>query len=86
MLPFFFVLNVHAPIKRLLTVRDITRSGFSIDDLVYDLVNNDAWRWPIDWYTRLPELTQAQIPLLHVMMMMRRRRISSSGKTYVANA
>ncbi|PWA63763.1 glutathione S-transferase [Artemisia annua] len=33
-------------------------SGFSLNDSVYDLIDNGTWRWPPDWFTRYPELSQ----------------------------
>ncbi|GKC85673.1 reverse transcriptase domain, reverse transcriptase zinc-binding domain protein [Tanacetum coccineum] len=38
------------PIHDLLTIRDITRSGFGLDDFVYDFISNGNWRWPPDWH------------------------------------
>nr|GEW25552.1 reverse transcriptase domain, reverse transcriptase zinc-binding domain protein [Tanacetum cinerariifolium] len=35
-----------------LSVRDITRSGFSLDDLVNNLIFDGVWRWPLDWLSR----------------------------------
>nr|GEV14221.1 hypothetical protein [Tanacetum cinerariifolium] len=39
--------------KRLNIRSDIVLSGFSPTNLVHDLINNGAWRWPLDWYTSL---------------------------------
>ncbi|GKA69828.1 reverse transcriptase domain, reverse transcriptase zinc-binding domain protein [Tanacetum coccineum] len=36
-------------IRDLLTIRDITRSGFGLDDSVCDFISNGNWRWPPDW-------------------------------------
>ncbi|GKD95567.1 hypothetical protein Tco_1379464 [Tanacetum coccineum] len=52
------------PIKDLLSNRDITRSGFSLDDSVSNLISDGVWRWPIDWLSRFPILAHLHVPLL----------------------
>ncbi|GJZ47604.1 reverse transcriptase domain, reverse transcriptase zinc-binding domain protein [Tanacetum coccineum] len=36
------------PIRGMIMVRDIVRSGFSLIDSVHDPISNGAWRWPSD--------------------------------------
>ncbi|GJW28397.1 reverse transcriptase domain, reverse transcriptase zinc-binding domain protein [Tanacetum coccineum] len=44
--------------------RDITRSGFSLDDSVSNLISDGVWRWPVDWLSRFPVLAHLHVPLL----------------------
>ncbi|GJW79033.1 hypothetical protein Tco_0140715 [Tanacetum coccineum] len=43
-------------LKDMLSNRDIARSGFSLDDLVSNLISDGAWRWPPDWLSRDDDL------------------------------
>ncbi|GJS29411.1 hypothetical protein Tco_0490031 [Tanacetum coccineum] len=52
------------PIKDLLSNRDITRLGFSLDDSVSNLISDGVWRWPIDWLSRILVLAHLHVPLL----------------------
>ncbi|GJT23915.1 zinc knuckle CX2CX4HX4C containing protein [Tanacetum coccineum] len=54
------------PIRRMLTVRDITRSGFGLSDSVSDLLDNGNWRWPPDWLDRFSGLSFIPFPNLSV--------------------
>ncbi|GJY21878.1 putative gag-pol polyprotein [Tanacetum coccineum] len=54
------------PIRDMLTVRDITRSGFGLDDSVSDCISNGHWRWPPDWLDRIPGLSSIPVPNLIV--------------------
>ncbi|GJU66528.1 putative reverse transcriptase domain, reverse transcriptase zinc-binding domain protein [Tanacetum coccineum] len=45
------------PIRDMLTIRDITRSGFGLADSVSDCISNGHWRWPPDWLDRIPGLS-----------------------------
>ncbi|GJV80556.1 reverse transcriptase domain, reverse transcriptase zinc-binding domain protein [Tanacetum coccineum] len=53
------------PHKDLLSNKDIVRLGFSLDDLVSNLIADGIWRWPLDWLSRFPFMAQLQVPLLH---------------------
>ncbi|GJW77610.1 hypothetical protein Tco_0139292, partial [Tanacetum coccineum] len=52
------------PLKDMFSNRDIARSGFSLDDLVNQLISNGVWRWPLDWISRFLVMAQLQVPLL----------------------
>ncbi|GJW42180.1 sodium/hydrogen exchanger 6 [Tanacetum coccineum] len=54
------------PIRGMLTIRDITRSGFGLSGLVSDLIANGNWRWPLDWLDRVSGLSSIHIPNLIV--------------------
>ncbi|PWA50966.1 RNA-directed DNA polymerase, eukaryota, Reverse transcriptase zinc-binding domain protein [Artemisia annua] len=41
-----------SPIRDMLTVRDITRAGLTLSDSVSNVIDNGAWRWPADWFSR----------------------------------
>ncbi|GJT09031.1 hypothetical protein Tco_0843493 [Tanacetum coccineum] len=51
------------PIRDLLAIRDITRSGFGLDDFVCDFISNGNWRWPPDWLVRVPGLYSILVPI-----------------------
>ncbi|GJR25720.1 zinc knuckle CX2CX4HX4C containing protein [Tanacetum coccineum] len=52
------------PLRDMLTVRNIVRSGFSLSNTVSDLISNGAWRWPHDWSSRF--LNVFNIPVLDI--------------------
>ncbi|GJR83334.1 sodium/hydrogen exchanger 6, partial [Tanacetum coccineum] len=52
------------PLRDMLTVRNIVRSGFSLSDTVSDLISNGSWRWPHDWSSRF--LNVVDIPVLDI--------------------
>nr|GFA87868.1 reverse transcriptase domain, reverse transcriptase zinc-binding domain protein [Tanacetum cinerariifolium] len=39
----------------------IARSGFSLDDSVNKLISNGGWRWPLDWLSTFPIMSQLQV-------------------------
>ncbi|GJR45040.1 sodium/hydrogen exchanger 6 [Tanacetum coccineum] len=41
------------PLEDMFSNRDIARSGFSLDDPVYNLISEGVWRWPLDWLSSL---------------------------------
>ncbi|GJW55342.1 hypothetical protein Tco_0099427 [Tanacetum coccineum] len=49
------------PLRDMLTVRNILRSGFSLSDTVSDLISNGSWRWPHDWPSRFPNVVNITI-------------------------
>nr|GEU56336.1 reverse transcriptase domain-containing protein [Tanacetum cinerariifolium] len=49
----------------MLTVRHVVRSGFSLLDMVSDLISNGSWRWPHDWITIFPSVVITPIPDLN---------------------
>ncbi|GJW03669.1 reverse transcriptase domain, reverse transcriptase zinc-binding domain protein [Tanacetum coccineum] len=51
-------------IRDMLTIRDITRSGFSLADFVSDCISNGHWRWPPDWLDRISGLSSIPVPNL----------------------
>ncbi|GJV99694.1 putative RNA-directed DNA polymerase [Tanacetum coccineum] len=40
------------PLKEMFSNRDIARPGFSLDNLVNNLIFDDVWRWLLDWLSR----------------------------------
>ncbi|GJV14190.1 hypothetical protein Tco_1359513 [Tanacetum coccineum] len=54
------------PIRDMLTIRNITRSGFGLADSVSDCISNGHWRWPPDWLDRIPGLSSIPVPNLIV--------------------
>ncbi|GJY32409.1 zf-CCHC domain-containing protein [Tanacetum coccineum] len=54
------------PIRDMLTIRDITRSGFGLADSVSDCISNGHWRWPPDWLDRILGLSSILVPNLIV--------------------
>ncbi|GJV19818.1 sodium/hydrogen exchanger 6 [Tanacetum coccineum] len=40
------------PLKDMFSIRDIARSGFSLDDSVNNLISDGVWQWPLDWLSR----------------------------------
>ncbi|GJU84513.1 hypothetical protein Tco_1292059 [Tanacetum coccineum] len=54
------------PIRDMLTIRDITRSGFGLADSVSDCISNGHWRWPPDWLDRISGLSSIPVPNLIV--------------------
>nr|GEU58272.1 hypothetical protein [Tanacetum cinerariifolium] len=51
-------------LKDMLSNRDITRSSFSLDDSVSNLISDGFWRWPPDWLSRFPSMAQLQVLIL----------------------
>nr|GEV24421.1 hypothetical protein [Tanacetum cinerariifolium] len=51
-------------LKDMISNRDITRSGFSLDDSVSNLISDGVWRWPPDWLSSFPSMAQLQVPML----------------------
>ncbi|GJT51049.1 zf-CCHC domain-containing protein, partial [Tanacetum coccineum] len=54
------------PIHDMLTIRDITRSGFGLANSVSDCISNGHWRWPPDWLDRILGLSSILVPNLIV--------------------
>ncbi|GJY76309.1 hypothetical protein Tco_0481425 [Tanacetum coccineum] len=52
------------PLNRFLTLRDITREGFSIQSKVVDLMTNGTWNWPLSWLAKAPNLMSIAAPTL----------------------
>ncbi|GJW21777.1 putative gag-pol polyprotein [Tanacetum coccineum] len=52
------------PLRDMLTVRNIVRSGFSLSNTGSDLISNGSWRWPHDWSSRFPNVVN--IPVLDI--------------------
>nr|GEX20150.1 hypothetical protein [Tanacetum cinerariifolium] len=59
-----FILNFMPFAEGALSVRDIARSGFSLDDSVSNLISDGVWRWPLDWLSRFRFMAQLHVPLL----------------------
>ncbi|GJV76486.1 zinc knuckle CX2CX4HX4C containing protein [Tanacetum coccineum] len=38
--------------------------GFSLENLVSNLISDGVWRWPLDWLSRFPFLAQLHVPVL----------------------
>ncbi|GKA24241.1 zf-CCHC domain-containing protein [Tanacetum coccineum] len=53
-----------SPLNRFLTLRDITREGFSIQSKVVDLMTNGTWNWPLSWLAKAPNLMSIAAPTL----------------------
>ncbi|GJV83920.1 hypothetical protein Tco_1523818 [Tanacetum coccineum] len=51
-------------LNRFLTLRDITREGFSIQSKVVDLMTNGTWNWPLSWLAKAPNLMSIAAPTL----------------------
>ncbi|GJW28226.1 putative gag-pol polyprotein [Tanacetum coccineum] len=47
----------------MLSNRDITRLGFSLNDSVSDLISDGVWRWLLDWLSGFLFMAQLQVPL-----------------------
>ncbi|GKE76352.1 hypothetical protein Tco_1542472 [Tanacetum coccineum] len=52
------------PLKDMFSNRDISRSGFSLDESVNNLISDGVWRWPLEWLSRFPIMAQLQVPIL----------------------
>ncbi|GKC83208.1 putative RNA-directed DNA polymerase [Tanacetum coccineum] len=50
------------PLRDMLTVRNIVRSGFSLLDTVSDLIDNGSWKWPHDWLSRFLNIVNIPVP------------------------
>nr|GEU79019.1 hypothetical protein [Tanacetum cinerariifolium] len=50
------------PLRDMLTVRNIVRSGFSLSNTVSVLISNGSWRWPHDWSARFPNVVNIPAP------------------------
>ncbi|GJS68103.1 hypothetical protein Tco_0682668 [Tanacetum coccineum] len=48
----------------MILVRDITRSGFSLNASVHELILNEEWIWLSDWYMKYPTLAQVHVSAL----------------------
>nr|GEV75737.1 zinc knuckle CX2CX4HX4C [Tanacetum cinerariifolium] len=71
------------PLKDMLSNRDITILGFSLDDSVINLISDGVWRWPLDWLSRFPSMAQLQVPMLlddmdDVILWLRQWNVGSS--------
>ncbi|GKB69878.1 hypothetical protein Tco_0931290 [Tanacetum coccineum] len=53
-----------SPLKRFLTVWEITQEGFSIYTSVADMESNGAWMWPNAWLQKAPALGNIPTPIL----------------------
>lgn len=53
-----------SPLASIVSSRDIFRAGFSLGDSVSDIVSNEGWVWPIQWFSRYPSLASIPVPQL----------------------
>ncbi|GKA00674.1 hypothetical protein Tco_0673339 [Tanacetum coccineum] len=53
------------PIRSMLSIRDIVRSGFTLTYSVRDLISNGSWSWPPNWHHRFPLLVSISVPNVH---------------------
>ncbi|GKB18900.1 sodium/hydrogen exchanger 6 [Tanacetum coccineum] len=51
-------------LKVMLSIRDIMRLMFSLDDSVSNLISDGAWKWSPDWVSRFPSMAQLQVPFV----------------------
>ncbi|GJV50983.1 MACPF domain-containing protein CAD1 [Tanacetum coccineum] len=54
------------PLIRYLSPRDISRDGFTLQDIIADMVSNEGWRWPQAWLLKAPILGLITTPVLEV--------------------
>nr|XP_043639242.1 uncharacterized protein LOC122610312 [Erigeron canadensis] len=59
--------NDIGPLSNHISLRVITRSGFSLVDSVADLIDESTWRWPTAWLDLFPVLIHYKVPNINPM-------------------
>ncbi|GJS10956.1 protein LAZ1 [Tanacetum coccineum] len=54
------------PLINFLSPRDIHREGFHLNNVVADLIANEAWAWPLSWLNKAPDIGLIATPGLDV--------------------
>ncbi|GKC72086.1 zinc finger BED domain-containing protein RICESLEEPER 2-like protein [Tanacetum coccineum] len=62
-----------------MSLRDITREGYSIHTCVADLIVNGAWNWPFSWLAKAPNLGLVPTPTLTASSQDRRKWRDTNG-------
>nr|XP_043611422.1 uncharacterized protein LOC122583015 [Erigeron canadensis] len=57
--------NERCPLRNFISTRDIMRAGFRLDSNITDVLSNDQWTWPQEWYNTYPVLDQIHPPMVH---------------------
>ncbi|GKC47857.1 hypothetical protein Tco_1065579 [Tanacetum coccineum] len=53
------------PLRNMISVRDITRFGFSLNAVVHELMLNEEWTWASNRYSKYPSIAQVIVPALN---------------------
>ncbi|GKB52176.1 hypothetical protein Tco_0902929 [Tanacetum coccineum] len=51
-----------SPLSDFISNRDIYGAGFRLSAKVKDIINNDSWSWPNEWFSKYHNLTNITIP------------------------
>ncbi|XP_071686013.1 uncharacterized protein [Rutidosis leptorrhynchoides] len=54
----------YGPPASIIPNRDISNAGFSRDATVHDIISQNRWCWPLEWYSKYPGLCNIATPTL----------------------
>ena len=57
--------DTQCPLISLVFTRAIHNAGISIHAKVADVILNNTWSWPDNWYSRYPTLCNVNVPIIN---------------------
>ncbi|PWA49814.1 reverse transcriptase zinc-binding domain-containing protein [Artemisia annua] len=58
-------IDTQCPLISLVSTRAIHNAGISIHAKVADVILNNTWSWPYNWYSRFPNLGNVNVPIIN---------------------